>query len=92
MNEMIERVAAAMKAVKPQGSVVTYEELARAAIVALREPTKEMAEAGNTELENCTDRGYDSRAEQPYTVIISGAPTDIYNAMIDAALTSERKA
>ena len=62
---------------------------ARRVIAAMRAVTKEMADAGADELDNCMDEGFSSNADGErdyYTTVNSDAPAKIYIAMIDAAL------
>jgi hypothetical protein len=69
-ENMIERVAKAMRA-ESGGKPFSWENAARAAIEALRQPTEEMIEAGDMVL----DSEY-----------FSGEPVDVWRAMIDATL------
>lgn len=62
---------------------------ARAAILALREPTKEMVVAGDDEKEMCIDSDWSSDADgnrHDYMVINSDLAAHVWRAMIDAAL------
>jgi hypothetical protein len=74
MSEMVERVALALRKHDVSGTVSRV--LARAAIEAMRDPTKAMAHAGSQ-----TNYGYGSCAP-------GRAPTtrDVWADMIDAAL------
>lgn len=92
MNEMVERVTKAILDAMDltdgldAGSAERY---ARAAIEAMRVPTKEMAVAGDDALDECVDSDWSSDADgnrHDYTTIRSDAPGTVYSAMIDAAL------
>lgn len=101
MSEMIEKIARAIcdagREDDPQFDLMSaqvkesYRHEARAAIEAMREPSKAMVEAGDTALENVTDSDWDSGADgnghNSHEWIISGAQTEIYQAMIDSALS-----
>jgi hypothetical protein len=50
MSDMVERVAKAIMAAENPDSADQYSEMARAAIEAMREPTKDMAIMGHSEL------------------------------------------
>jgi hypothetical protein len=66
-----------------------YRNVARTAIRAMREFTKEMAEAGATTLDDCTVSDWGSTPDggrEDYTYVNSDAPGLIWKAMIDAAL------
>lgn len=66
--------------------------LARAAVEAMRDVTKEMAEAGDCEADNQEDSGFSSNIDgdrYSYSYLRSGAATAIYIAMVNAALTSQ---
>lgn len=65
---------------------------ARAAIEAMREPSKQMIAAGDEEKEACIDQGADSDADgnsYPYTYINSDLPARVFRAMIAAALPED---
>jgi hypothetical protein len=91
---MIERVAKRLIAEHDEngGWLLTEGEakrLARAAIEAMREPTKAMILAGDNEKENCVDEDTTSDADgnqYNYTTIRSDISSRIFSAMIDAAL------
>lgn len=71
----------------------SYISMARAAIEAMREPTKEMVTAGDDEKEACIDSGWDSDADgnrYDYTTVNSDLPARVFRAMIAAALTPPR--
>lgn len=75
MSEMIERVARAIRDVKSHGDLaLTHEDLARAAIAAMREPTGEMVKAIH------------SAAARAYAERDSLANVGVWHIMIDAAL------
>jgi len=62
---------------------------ARAAIAVMREPTKAMADAGETALESQMDEGMSSLEGgnvHTYTHLMYGAQSEVFRAMIDAAL------
>lgn len=89
---MLERV---MRAIADLGSIdlANYQHrelVARAAIQAMLQPTKEMVVAGDNAKEECIDHGYDSDADgnrYDYTTINSDLPAIVFRAMIDAALS-----
>lgn len=60
------------------------------------EPTKEMVAAGDAELENCKDGGWDSgpdgESHNSYEYIIPGAQSKIYRAMIASAPSPSEEA
>lgn len=66
-----------------------YREMADRVLVALREPTKEMIEAGIPKAEDCKDGSWDSGPDgdsyNSYEYYSSDAPQQIFCAMIDAA-------
>lgn len=65
-----------------------YLSAADAVLDAMRDPTKEMVEAGGVELENAIDTSTWSDCDgnrYSETTIISGYQTNIWQAMIDAA-------
>lgn len=81
MSEMVERVARTLRQRLPGDVFLTednLENMARAAIAAMREPTEHMIEIGLDEADACTDGG---------TVKASCIPEHLWPAMIDAALT-----
>lgn len=90
---MIERVAYALDkatevALATHGRFDT-QQMARIAIEAMREPTKEQAICGRDALDDCVDSDWSSDADgnrHDYTIISSSAPAQVYRAMIDAAL------
>lgn len=88
MSEMADRVADAIREKYEAGE--NWEEMAHAAIAAMREPTKEMADKGGDVLDDCKDGGWDSggdgESHNTYEYIMAGSQTTIYQAMIDAAL------
>jgi hypothetical protein len=90
MTEMVNRVAYAIgQASDCHLTPENMTRLARAAIEAMREVTKEMVLAGDTELENCTDSSTGSDADgntHEYSWVHSDAPAKIWAAMIDASL------
>lgn len=63
-----------------------YRTLARAAFAALREPTRAMVDAGDAALADQIDSDRDSRTDEVSSTIRSGAQTEVFRAMIDAAL------
>lgn len=86
---MVERVAKAIEAkvhdAASDGDICTGKDLARIALQALREPSKEMIEPGYSAMHDAVDYyNYDSGSG--YTIEPS-APSDIWRAMIDAALS-----
>lgn len=95
---MIERAARAILAKVPSGYGMTAAEAmdyARAAIAAMREPTKMMIVKGGDVLDDCKDSDWDSGSDgdsyNSYEWIISGSQTTIYQAMIDEALADKPK-
>ena len=93
MNSMVERVARAMQSVddsmnnRMELTDAEAAQLARAAIEAMREPTKEMVEAGYNAIDEAVDYyNYDSGSG--YTIEPSGG-ADVLRAMIDAALNEQ---
>ena len=68
----------------------TFDRGVRAAIATLLEPTKEMVVAGETALEDAIDSDYDSGPDgyshDLISKVRSGAQTDVFQAMIKAAL------
>jgi hypothetical protein len=64
--------------------------LARAALEAMRDPTKGQAIKGQDALDDCVDESWDSGGDgescNSYTTISASAPAVVYRAMIDAAL------
>ena len=75
MTDMIERVAKAINDTMLQHGDYKPDELARAAIEAIREPTEKMIDAGSKEQRN----------------ILSKPIEGIWTAMIDAALECSTK-
>jgi hypothetical protein len=79
MSEIVERVAAAIREIRVGDHYCLYpheaEEIARAAIDAMREPTAEMISAGREEY---------SEYELDYDA--TKMWTDMWRAMVDAAL------
>lgn len=65
-------------------------DVARAVLQAIREPSKEMIQAGITKAEDCIDSTWDSggdgESHNTYESLQSDAPQQIWQAMIDAAL------
>ena len=98
MTDAVERVARALyEAIPrnrpwerlPEAQKDYCDILARAAILALREPTKEMVVAGDDEKEMCIDSDWSSDADgnrHDYMVINSDLAAHVWRAMIDAAL------
>ncbi len=96
MNEMIEQVARALaledsgvEQIESMDDPDYYRKLARIAIKAMREPTKEMIVVGGDKIDDCLDSNYDSNADGEsyhYNTMKPGSQTDVYQAMIDAAL------
>lgn len=102
-SEMIERATLAIaNANEPQAKYTSLDQVevrwrtaclsyARAAIEAIREPTKEMVIAGDDAKENCIDSDWSSDADgnrHDYTTINSDLPAIVFRAMIDAALAA----
>jgi hypothetical protein len=109
MSEMIERVARAISKARflnggnedddgwddcSAGLRNDYRTQARAAVEAMREPTKEMWQAGTGAIEEAQDFSTDSEGTYEVTTP-SDYPGPCWRAMIDAALStpsaSERK-
>lgn len=68
---------------------IDLQSITKAAIKAMREPSKEMIDAGYTEINNCIDHYcYDSGSG--YT-LEAFAPTSAWQTMIDAALNEQEK-
>jgi len=91
MSEMVERVARVLVDLNPLANPdwTAWTDFARVIIAAMRDVTKEMAEAGAVELDNCTDSDWSSTPDggrEDYTIINSDAPSRIWVAMIDAEL------
>jgi hypothetical protein len=99
MSEMVERVARAIAlaqldndtraVVDPNTWPVaeSYCDMARAAIEAMREPTKVMIYVGNNEIEDCHDSwSYDSGSG---CLIEPEAARNAWQSMIDAALSEK---
>ena len=88
---MLEKVAAAIyEAMDLTDGLDTTaaETYARAAMAAMREPTKEMVLAWDDEKEACIDRDWSSDADgnrEDYTIINSDLPAGVYRAMLEAA-------
>lgn len=74
MSEMVERVAAAIRESRPLDCYAAYEQAARAAIEAMREPTEAMVGEG--------------KAAPTYGDGVSDIPK-VWRAMIDAALVDK---
>jgi hypothetical protein len=99
MSEMIDKVSEAIREKigtrhqgLPKGGWDGLMKMAAvAAIEAMREPTKEAIEAGNTALENAIDSDWDSgpdgESHNSYTTVRSTAPCEVWQAMINAALS-----
>lgn len=76
MSEMVERVARAIEAKVNEGrDFCSAEDVARAAIEAMREPTEAMEEA----------------ALDVRPLMLPDSPREVWGAMIDAALNKEGK-
>lgn len=103
---MIERVARAIYETTRPAHYAAWDHLprtqqvarfaeARAAIEAMREPSRQMIDRGGDVLADCKDSDWDSGSDgeshNSYEWIISGSQTTIYQAMIDAALTDKPK-
>ncbi len=103
MSEMVERVARAICAAKgddPDEKCEDwmrefsgwrgYQKSARAAIEAMREPTKEMIVAADAKLEDCIDSdldsGGDGEGRNYCETVRSDTPSILFKAMIDEAL------
>lgn len=99
MTEMVERVARALRVADLGPTAASedhdvdwraWEPDARAAIAAMREPTKAMAEAGIAKKDDCIDSDWDSgpdgESHNSYDTLRSDAPSIIWQAMITAAL------
>ena len=92
MSEMIERVAKAIWEAKGSSQDVeaAFHEMARAAIAAMREPTKHMLAKGETAVDNNIDSTSDT--EGSYDIINRmGAAAGSWRAMIDAALAESSR-
>lgn len=88
MNEMIERVARALAtANEDEANWLShgYVDLAKAAIEAMRTPSKAMIVAAETAFEEWADHGYDSGFGR-YEIVTSGWQASVLDSMIDAAL------
>lgn len=91
MSEMIERVGEALRAEcrKQYGSDWNYDSawaFARAAIEAMREPTAEMVDTGQVQV-NLHDPN--TPPAHAFELLSEEEVTDIWGAMIDAALADD---
>jgi len=93
MNEMIEAVklAIAKHVTCPDCDPDGIHEAARAAINAMREPTRDMAWAMLDELKRQNDNPHMGNCNIKQTCICKMNVPDLYRAMIDAALAEPTK-
>lgn len=81
------------KACQAEGAWDMWLPEADAVLDAMREPTKEMLEAGMTAADDALDSDYDSDADggrYDYSYLRSDAPASIYIAMLTAAATEDK--